>query len=162
MFRTLSSLAVASGLVASGLVVGSAHAAGSAPTVEVADAWSRPAAAGLPTGVAYATLVNHAAAADRLVSASSPVVGRVSVHRSTMTAGVMRMEPVPDGLELPPGRPVGLKPGGYHLMLSGLKGGLKLGQRYPMTFRFAHAHSVTVKVEVRSGQDAMPAMPAMH
>jgi periplasmic copper chaperone A len=143
------------------LIATTAQASPKTSTVEVVDAWSRPAAAGLPTGVAYATLVNHAATPDRLVSASSPLIGRVSLHRSLMTAGVMRMEPVPDGLELPPGRPVQLKPGGYHLMLGGLKGGLKLGQSYPMTFHFAHAHALTVKVEVRSGQDA-PAMPSMR
>jgi periplasmic copper chaperone A len=148
-------------LAAAVLLATTAEAAPKASTVEVVGAWSRPAAAGLPTGVAYATLVNHGAAPDRLLSASSPLVGRVSLHRSLMTAGVMRMEAVPDGLDLPPGHPVALKPGGYHLMLGGLKGGLKLGQSYPMTFRFAHARPVVAQIEVRSGQDA-PAMPGMR
>jgi periplasmic copper chaperone A len=149
-------------LLAAGLsLLASAAVAAPPPTVEVTDAWSRPAAAGLPTGVAYATLVDRAATPDRLVSASSPAIGRVSLHRSTMTAGVMRMEPVPEGLALAPNRPVALKPGSYHLMLSGLKGGLKLGQSYPMTFRFAHSRPVTVQVEVRAGPE-MGAMPGVR
>ena len=151
MMRTLLLLAAAVSLLA-----GTAGA-GAPAMVQVSQAWSRPAAPGLPTGVAYATLLNRGAALDRLTGASSPVVGRVSLHRSTMTAGVMRMEAVPDGLELPPGRPVALKPGGYHLMLAGLKGGLKPAQSYPMTFRFAHSRPVTVQVQVRTG----PAMAAM-
>ena len=142
------------------LLAGSAQAA-PAGAVRVTDAWSRPAAAGLPTGVAYLTLVNAGATADRLMSASSPKAGRVGLHRSVMTAGVMRMDPVPDGLELPPGRPVALKPGGYHLMLAGLKGGLKMGETYPLTLRFAHAHAQTVTVQVRRGGADMPGM-SMH
>ena len=155
MIRTC--LSAAAGLT---LLAGAARAA--APSsIEVSAAWSRPATPGLPTGVAYATLVNHGSAPDRLTGASSAAVGRISLHRSIMTAGVMRMEPVPDGLELPPGRAVALKPGGYHLMLSGLKGGLKLGQSYAMTFRFAHARPVSVQVQVRQGP-AMTAMPGMR
>ena len=136
---------------------GAAHAARAA---SVAGAWSRPAVAGLPTGVAYATLVNRGKAAERLTGASTPVAAGVSLHRSVMTAGIMRMEPVPDGLELPPGKPVALKPGGFHLMLRGLKGGLQLGQTSPMTFRFAHARPVTAQVVVRAGP-AMAHMPGM-
>ena len=133
-------------------LAGSAQAA-PVGAIRVTDAWSRPAATGLPTGVAYLTLVNAGAAADRLMSASSPKADRVGLHRSVMTAGVMRMDPVPEGLELPPGRPVALKPGGYHLMLAGLKGGLKVGEAYPLTLRFAHAHAQTVTVQVRNGAE---------
>ena len=142
------------------LLAGSAQAA-PANAIRVTDAWSRPAAAGLPTGVAYLTLVNAGSATDRLMSAASPRAGRVGLHRSVMTAGVMRMDPVPDGLELPPGRPVALKPGGYHLMLVGLKGGLKLGDTYPLTLRFAHARPQTTIVQVRNGAADMSSM-AMH
>ena len=34
--------------------------------------------------------------------------------------GVMKMRPV-DGVALEPGKPVTFKPGGYHVMLTGLK-----------------------------------------
>ncbi len=120
--------------------------------------WSRPATPGLPTGVAYLTLTDRAPAADRLVSASSPKAGRVSLHHSVMKGGVMSMLAVPDGLDLPPDRPVTLAPGGYHLMLEGLKGGLKVGETYPLTLRFAHARPMTVQVQVRAGPDPMAGM----
>jgi periplasmic copper chaperone A len=126
--------------------------------VSVEEAWSRPATPGLP-GVGYLTLVNRGAAEDRLVSASSPRAGAISLHRSSMAKGVMTMSAVPDGLALPPGQPVRLAPNGYHLMLKGLKGGLKLGERFPLTLRFAHARPTTVTVQVRSGAaDAMSGM----
>ena len=132
--------------------------AAAAGPVTASGVWSRPATVGLPTGVAYLTLVDHAAAPDRLLGASSPKAGRVSLHRSVMSAGVMSMLAVGDGLALPPGRPVTLAPNGYHLMLEGLKGGLRLGETYPLTLRFAHAKPLTVQVQVRSGPDPMAGM----
>ena len=126
--------------------------------IQVGAVWSRPATAGLPTGVAYLTLIDRAPQGDRLVSASSPKAGRVSLHHSVMKGGVMSMLAVPDGLDLPPGRAVTLAPGGYHLMLEGLKGGLKVGEAYPLTLRFAHARPMTVQVQVRPGPDPMAAM----
>ena len=137
------------------LTAGPSLAAAAGP-IAVTAVWSRPATPGLPTGVAYLTL--RASAADRLTSASSPKAGRVSLHHSVMKGGVMSMQPVPDGLDLPPGRPVVLAPGGYHLMLEGLKGGLKVGESYPLTLRFAHARPMTVRVQVRSGPDPMAGM----
>ena len=44
----------------------------------------------------------------------------------------MRMRQI-DGLELPAGRAVELKPGGYHVMLTNLKGQIKAGGKVPLT-----------------------------
>ena len=143
--------------LAAGSLKVEAAPAGSSP-LAVSAVWSRPAPAGLPTGVAYLTLTDRGPDADRLLGASSPKAGRVSLHHSVMKGGVMSMLAVEDGLELPPHRPVTLAPGGYHLMLEGLKGGLKVGETYPLTLRFAHARPVTVQVQVRSGADPMAGM----
>ena len=141
------------------MLAGAAQAAAPVSgTIQVTGAWSRPATPGLPTGVAYMTLVNPTATGERVVSASSPKAARVSLHRSSMSKGVMSMTAV-DGLDLPPGRSVVLAPNGYHLMLTGLKGGLKLGESYPVTLRFAHLKPVVVQVQVRRGvSDPMAAM----
>ncbi len=135
-----------------------AAAPAAASPISVSGVWSRPATAGLPTGVAYLTLTDRAPVADRLVSASSSKAGRVSLHHSVMKDGVMSMLAVPDGLDLPPGHAVTLAPGGYHLMLEGLKGGLKVGETYPLTLRFAHARPMTIQVQVRPGSDPMAGM----
>ena len=129
---------------------GSTRAA-AAPPIVVTNAWSRPEAAGLPTGVVYMTLLNHGPSGDRLMAASSPKALRMSLHRSSMTAGMMTMTPVPGGLDLPPGRAVSLAPDGFHLMMNGLKGGLKAGTTYPVTLRFAHDRPMTIQVQVRAG-----------
>jgi hypothetical protein len=56
----------------------------------------------------------------RLVQASSPVAAVVEIHEMTMENNVMKMRAIP-GLDLPAGKPVDLKPGGYHVMLMDLK-----------------------------------------
>jgi len=61
---------------------------------------------------------------------------------------VMKM-PRLDGLAIPAGQPVTLKPGGEHIMLMGLNGPLREGQSFPLTLTFekAGAREVTVAVE---------------
>ncbi len=62
------------------------------------------------------------ASADTLVSVSTPAAERGEIHDMTMTDdGVMKMRHLADGLEIPAGGTVELKPGGMHLMFLGLK-----------------------------------------
>ncbi|MBN8504674.1 MAG: copper chaperone PCu(A)C [Burkholderiales bacterium] len=69
----------------------------------------------------------------RLVTAASPAAGIVEIHEMAMVDGVMRMRALKDGLELPAGQTVHLKPGGYHVMLIDLKQPLKEGDTVPVT-----------------------------
>lgn len=138
-------LAASAGLVFP--VLGAAAAPASAITAS--KAWSRPVAPGLPTGVVYLTVHNGGRAPDRLVGAATPVAASAGLHQSMRMGAMMSMQPVPGGLSLAPGATVTLAPGGYHLMLEGLKHGLRVGQRYPLTLRFAYAKPMTVQVEVR-------------
>lgn len=68
----------------------------------------------------------------RLVSAASPLADVVEIHEMRMEGSVMKMSPV-RGLDLPAGKAVELKPGGYHVMLMGLKQQVKEGDRVPLT-----------------------------
>lgn len=67
----------------------------------------------------------------KLVSASSPVANIVEIHEMAMEGNVMKMRAVP-GLDLPAGKAVELKPGGYHVMLMDLKQTLKAGDTVPV------------------------------
>jgi len=86
--------------------------------------------------------------AGRLVGVSSPVAGVSQVHEMTMDAGIMKMGEVKGGLELPAGKPVALKSGGYHLMLMDLKSSLAAGTSVPLTLVFKDAKGVESKVEL--------------
>lgn len=85
----------------------------------------------------------------RLVEARSPVAGVVEIHEMAMEGNVMRMRAVP-GLDLPAGRAVELRPGGYHVMLMSLKQTLNAGDTVPITLVFEEADRQRRTVEVRA------------
>lgn len=107
--------------------------AGVAP-VDVRDAWARSTVEGQRSTGVYARLT--AGAGARLVGASSPWAETVEVHEMKMVGDVMRMRALDSGLDLPPGEAVELQPGGYHVMVTGLKRVLPPGTALPVTLRF--------------------------
>lgn len=128
--------------------------------VEVADPWSRPAAAGM-TGVGYMTIKNSGKAPIVLTGASSPLAAKVSLHRTSMAGGVMRMAPVSGGLTVPPGGTATLAPAGYHMMLEGLTKPLAVGQRAPLTLTFADGKTMRVELSVQTSVGTAPVKGAM-
>ena len=97
----------------------------------------------------------------RLVSASSSAAGVVEIHEMSMDGNVMRMRALPNGLELPAGKAVALKPGGFHLMLMDLKQPLKAGDTVPVTLVVQAADGSKETVEVKAPVKALNAAPAM-
>ena len=122
--------------------------------IRIENPWARPTAGRDTPGAAYMTIKNGGREADTLESASSPDAEKVEIHEHIHDAnGVMRMRPVERGLKIPAGGTAELKPGGYHIMLIGLKHDLEEGQRIPLKLTFAHAGSVeaSVKIEKTAG-----------
>jgi len=111
--------------------------------------WSRQTAPGQKVGGGFLTISNKGKADDRLISASSPVAGEVQLHTMSMDGGVMRMREVKDGIALPAGKRVELKPGGLHVMFIGLKRPFALGETIPVTLRFQRQGAVTVRFKVQ-------------
>ncbi len=100
----------------------------------------------------------------KLVAASSPVAGVVEIHEMAMEGSVMKMRAIP-GLDLPAGKPVDLKPGGYHVMLMQLKQQLKPGDTVPVTLVIESGgkrESVEVKATVRPLQGGSDSQPHKH
>jgi len=119
------------------------HAHAASP-VMVMQPWARATPPGAQTAAAYLTIVNHGAEPDVLVGASSPQADRVDFHQTTMDGRIMKMRPAANGVAIPAGGTVELKPDGYHVMLSGLKAPLRSGTMLPVTLRFAKAGSIEV------------------
>lgn len=96
----------------------------------------------------------------KLISAASPVAATVEIHEMKMVDNVMKMAAVP-GLDLPAGQTVELKPGGYHVMMMGLKQPLKGGDSVPLTLtvqgKDGKAEVMELSVPVRA-----LGMPAGH
>ncbi len=147
------------------LSAGFARAQSSDASIVVEKPFSRATPAGSKVGAGYMTITNKGAAADRLVSASSPVAGEVQVHEMTMQNGVAKMRALPGGLPIEAGKTVTLAPGGNHLMLMGLKAPLKQGDKVPVTLNFEKAGKVDVTLDIQSVGAKQPsgaAMPSDH
>lgn len=123
----------------------SVFAAGEA--VEVQNAWARATVKGQMATGAFMTLTANEGA--KLVGAASPVAGVAQVHEMKMEGGVMKMAEVKGGLDLPAGKAVELKPGGYHVMLMDLKEPLVKDSTVPVTLIFKDAKGVESKVDIK-------------
>lgn len=115
--------------------------------VEVENAWVRATVKGQQASGAFMTLTAKDGA--RLVGVASPMAGVTQVHQMTMESGVMKMGEVKGGLELPAGKAVELKSGGYHVMLMDLKAPLTQGSRVPLTLVFRDAKGVQSQLELK-------------
>jgi periplasmic copper chaperone A len=144
------------------------------PKIRVENVWSRPASAVVAmagsgatgaitgtmamatanhpprgNGVVYFTVVNDGDAADRLLRVQTDVAEVVELHLSQLDNGVMKMEPVASGIDVPAHGKVELKPGSYHVMLIGLVHDLKPDDRFPVVVELEKSGPVKVEAVVR-------------
>lgn len=98
--------------------------------------------------------------AARLVEASSPVAGVTEIHEMTMDKDIMRMRAIP-GIDLPAGKTVELKPGGYHVMLMDLKAPITEGQDVPVTLVIEGADKKRETIVIKATARALGASGAM-
>ena len=133
-----------------------------AQTVEVKDAWVRATVQGQKASGAFMQLTAKDGA--KLVSVSSPVAGVAEVHEMKMDGDVMKMRAVQGGLDLPAGKAVELKPGGYHVMLMDLKTPLRKDTTVPLTLVFKDSKGVqtTTELKVPVSQTAPAGAPMGH
>ncbi|OWY40908.1 hypothetical protein CEK28_01140 [Xenophilus sp. AP218F] len=122
--------------------------------INIVHPWSRAMPAASTTGGVYFALDNKGKTADRLVGAATPRAETAELHTHVNDNGVMRMRKVEGGVEVAPGQQVKFAPGGYHVMLFGLKQPLKAGDRFPMTLKFEKGGEVKVDVVVQDGADS--------
>ena len=117
-------------------------------TLEIGHPWTRATPPTAPTGGGYLSIKNTGTEPDRLISASSPAAETVQVHEMKMEGNVMRMRPLEGALEIKPGETVTLAPGGMHMMMMGLKGPFKQGERVPLTLVFEKAGKIDIEMVV--------------
>ncbi|NEV64571.1 copper chaperone PCu(A)C [Thiorhodococcus minor] len=118
--------------------------------VKIVDAWTMATPPGANVGAGYMRILNEGSASVRLVGGETPTSATVEIHRMSMDNGVMRMQPANEGLEIAAGASVELKPGGYHLMLIGLKAPFAEGASVPLTLVFEGDLRVKTTLAVRA------------
>jgi periplasmic copper chaperone A len=138
------------------------------PRITAEDAWARPASAlaGMTastgaeesdtgharsgTGAVFMRLVNAGGESDRLLSAETEVAEVVEIHATRIEGDVMQMQLLPQGLEIPARSEVELKPGGYHIMLIGLKRDLVEDDVIPVVLHLEKTGTMTLEARVRT------------
>ncbi|HRD97297.1 MAG TPA: copper chaperone PCu(A)C [Rubrivivax sp.] len=141
-------------------VMAALMALGAQAQTTVAEPWVRGTVAQQKATGMFANITS--AKGGKLVSASSPVAGVVEIHEMAMEGNLMKMRALPAGLDLPAGKAVALKPGGYHVMLMDLKQQLKPGETVPVTLVFEAADKTRETVEVKAPVKALNAAPMEH
>jgi copper(I)-binding protein len=110
--------------------------------------WAR-ASAGPARNSAAFMVIRNAGPADRLVAAAGEVAERVELHTHLRDGDVMKMRQV-EAVDIPAESMARLQPGGYHVMLIGLREPLKEGDSFPLTLTFANAGKLRIEVDVRA------------
>jgi copper(I)-binding protein len=118
--------------------------------LEIRQPWTRATPPTAQTGGGFLVVTNTGTTPDRLVAAKSAAADKVEVHEMKMDGNVMRMRPVENGIEIPPGGSVELKPGGLHVMFMGLKAPFAKDAKVPLTLVFEKAGSVDIELPVET------------
>jgi periplasmic copper chaperone A len=124
--------------------------------VKIDDPWVR---ATVPQQKVTGAFMRITSAQDaRLVSAQSPLAGKVEIHEMVTDKDVMKMRPVA-AVELPAGKTVELKPGGLHVMLFDLLRPAREGETVPLVLVVEGRDGKRATIEI-----AAPVRPlqAMH
>lgn len=129
--------------------------------VTVKDAWVRATVAQQTATGAFMQI--HSAKDARLLELRSPVAALVELHKMEMTDNVMKMRAI-DTLDLPAGKTLELKPGGYHVMLMELKAQVKEGDIIPLTLVVEDKDKKRQTIELKAVARSMhqPTAPAMQ
>jgi copper(I)-binding protein len=120
------------------------------PAVE--SAWARALLPGQPSSGAYMRIT--AKEPTQLVGVSSSAA-TATLHEMKLEGDVMRMRAI-GAIELPVGKALELKPGGYHVMLQDPKQPLAAGGTVPLTLVFRNAKGIESRTDVKVPVLAQP------
>jgi copper(I)-binding protein len=127
--------------------------------LEITAAAIKATTPGQPVGGGFLTIVNHGSQDDRLVSVTVKAdVRTVELHEMAMSNDVMTMRKLKDGLPLPAGQTVEMKPGGLHMMIMGVKAPFRPGETVHAVLEFEKAGKVEIDMPV---EDMRPGMQNM-
>ncbi len=125
-----------------------------ADDIDIVHPWSRATPAGAKVAAGYLKLVNKGTQPDRLIAVTGDIAGKAEIHQMSVGSdGVMTMRALVDGVEIPAGGEVELKPGSYHIMFMQLKEQPKAGVKFKGTLTFEKAGVVEVEFAVDAMAD---------
>ncbi len=155
--RLLKEFAFAAALTLSSLydiATGQAHGA-TLGNLVIEHPWSRETTAAADVGAGFMTITNNGAEDDRLVKATAGISGMVQLHNMKMENDVMTMFEMKEGIVIPAGQTVELKPKSLHVMFMNLKAHPKTGDAFKATLTFEKAGTVEIEFAVEAADAGM-------
>ena len=119
----------------------------------ISDIEIRATASGMSATAGYVTITNHGMKADRLVGVKADFAKKSMIHEMTNIDGISKMRHVMGGLNVPAHGSVALKPGGLHLMFTGVKDTLEAGKMLSVTLVFEKAGAQKLHAIVKKPAD---------
>jgi len=117
--------------------------------VLISDGWVQESPPSQTITAAYMKIENQTAADISLRSASADDAAQtIELHKMELVGSIMKMRRV-ETIDIPAGGTAELKPGGYHLMVIGLKKELKEGDKVTITLEFSGGLRKTITVPVK-------------
>ncbi len=134
--------------------VGCTASGGDAGEIEVENVWGRNSPKVAQNGAFYMNITNNSGADDELLGANSDACSTVELHEMYMKENdVMGMREVPGGtIPLPKGEAVELKVGGLHVMCIEKQAEFNIGDKIPLTLKFAKAGEMDFEVDIRESE----------
>ncbi len=124
------------------------------PLVEIKQVRAPATFALATTAAVYFSLTNKDSQPLLLqgVSVAQDIAEHATLHQTVIDNDMAKMRPIPLPLTIDTGQQIIFAPGGYHVMLEGLKHPLSVGQSFTVTFVFASGRQdVEVVVEKGNG-----------
>src|SRR5205809_1119967 len=118
--------------------------------LQISQPWVRATPKGAAVAGGYLKITNTGTTPDRLLGGSTDAAKRFEIHQMSMDNGVMKMRELKNGLEIPPGATVELKPSSYHIMMQELAHPLAKGERVKASLTFEKAGKGDVEFAVEA------------
>ena len=119
--------------------------------ISVIEPYIRAMPPGQPVTAMFLQLNNASGDSHALVKAESDVSKSVELHEHKMQDGMMKMGQVAQ-IDLAPNVSTALQPGGYHIMLIGLKNDLAEGQNVDVNLVFQDGSNIKIQAPVKKIQ----------
>jgi copper(I)-binding protein len=118
--------------------------------------WVRATPPGATATAGYGKITNMGTVADRLISASLSGARRAEIRSTTVRAGIVNMRPLRDGVPIPAGQTVELRPGHLSIMFSDLTSSLDQDMYVDGTLTFEKAGRIAVEFFVEPMETTAP------
>lgn len=117
--------------------------------------WARQTPMKASVMAGFMVITNEGAEDDRLIKVTAEISKNVQLHEMKMDGDVMKMAELPEGIVIPAGGTVTLKPRSLHVMFMDVTTPTAEGEVFGGTLVFEKAGTVQVEFEVMSATAGM-------